>query len=87
MNVFLDVSGASSYSMLNEMRSVLQVSNCLSLTRDNYTPLSYKDVFHMATLGGAKGKIGHCTLEMLFISMYKNLYNCINILIVFSTRN
>ncbi|XP_011693826.1 PREDICTED: guanine deaminase-like [Wasmannia auropunctata] len=49
-----DVSGGASYSMLNEMRSVLQVSNCLSLTRDNYTPLSYKDVFHMATLGGAK---------------------------------
>ncbi|KYN06027.1 PREDICTED: guanine deaminase [Cyphomyrmex costatus] len=49
-----DVSGATSYSMLNEIRSVLQVSNCLSLTRDNYTPLSYKDVFHMATLGGAK---------------------------------
>lgn len=49
-----DVSGGASYSMLNEMRSVLQVSNYLSLTRDNYTPLSYKDVFHMATLGGAK---------------------------------
>ncbi|KYM83189.1 Guanine deaminase [Atta colombica] len=49
-----DASGAASYSMLNEMRSVLQVSNCLSLTRDNYTPLSYKDVFHMATLGSAK---------------------------------
>ncbi|KYN38360.1 Guanine deaminase [Trachymyrmex septentrionalis] len=49
-----DASGAASCSMLNEMRSVLQVSNCLSLTRDNYTPLNYKDVFHMATLGGAK---------------------------------
>ncbi|XP_025075598.1 guanine deaminase isoform X2 [Pogonomyrmex barbatus] len=40
--------------MLNEMRSVLQVSNCLFVTKENYIPLSYKDVFHMATLGGAK---------------------------------
>ncbi|XP_011870403.1 PREDICTED: guanine deaminase [Vollenhovia emeryi] len=49
-----DVSGGASYSMLDEMRSVLGVSNCLSFMRDNYTPLSYKDVFHMATLGCAK---------------------------------
>ncbi|XP_011693825.1 PREDICTED: guanine deaminase-like [Wasmannia auropunctata] len=49
-----DVSGGASYSMLNEMRSALQVSKSLSLTRDNYTPLNYKEVFHMATLGGAK---------------------------------
>lgn len=43
--------------MLDEMRSVLRVSNCLSFTKDNYTPLSYKDVFHIATLGCAKGKV------------------------------
>ncbi|XP_071643222.1 guanine deaminase [Temnothorax longispinosus] len=49
-----DVSGGASYSILDEMRSVLRVSNCLSLTRDNYTPLSYKDAFYMATLGGAR---------------------------------
>ncbi|KAL6265415.1 hypothetical protein P5V15_002211 [Pogonomyrmex californicus] len=49
-----DVSGGVSYSMLDEMRSVLQVSNCLFVTKENYIPLSYKDVFHMATLGGAK---------------------------------
>lgn len=55
IDVFLDVSGGVSYSILDEMRSVLEVSNCLSFTRDDYTPLSYKDVFHMATLGGAKG--------------------------------
>lgn len=49
-----DVSGGTSYSMLDEMRSVLQVSNCLSFTKDNYIPLNYKDVLHMATLGCAK---------------------------------
>jgi len=65
--VFLDVSGGVHYSMLDEMRSALEVSNSLSFTKENYTPLSYKDVFHMATLGGAKGKVGHRILEMLFI--------------------
>lgn len=55
MRIFSDVSGGASYSILNEMRSVLQVSNSLSMMKDNYTQLSYKNVFHMATLGGAKG--------------------------------
>lgn len=54
--------------MLEEMRSVLRVSNCLSFTEDNYTPLSYKDVFHMATLGCAKGKVACAYLER-FISI------------------
>ncbi|XP_072746241.1 guanine deaminase isoform X2 [Anoplolepis gracilipes] len=49
-----DVSGGASYSMLDEMRSVLHVSNCLSLTKRDYVPFNYKEAFHMATLGGAK---------------------------------
>jgi len=64
--VFLDVSGGVNYSILDEMRSALKVSNSLSFTKENYTPLSYKDVFYMATLGGAKGKVGHRILEMLY---------------------
>jgi len=84
--VFLDVSGGNHYSMLDEMRSALQVSNSLSFTKENYTPLSYKDVFHMATLGGAKGKVDHRILEMLFMSTYKTLI-LIDILNVFSTLN
>ncbi|XP_032673661.1 guanine deaminase [Odontomachus brunneus] len=48
-----DVSGGSNYSMLDAMRSALQVSYHLSMLKDNYTPLNYKDVFHMATLGSA----------------------------------
>lgn len=43
--------------MLDAMRSALQVSNHLSMLKNNYTPLNYKDVFHMATLGGANCKI------------------------------
>lgn len=39
------------------MRSALQVSSHLSLIKDNYKALDYKDVFHMATLGGATGNI------------------------------
>jgi len=84
--VFLDVSGGINYSMLDEMRSALEVSNSLSFTKENYTPLSYKDVFNMATLGGAKGKVGYRILEMLFISIYKTLI-IIDILNVFSTLN
>ncbi|XP_050451815.1 guanine deaminase [Cataglyphis hispanica] len=49
-----DVAGGSSYSMQDEMRSVLHVSTCLSLMKHDYVPLNYKEVFHMATLGGAK---------------------------------
>ncbi|XP_029674316.1 guanine deaminase-like [Formica exsecta] len=49
-----DVAGGSSYSMLDEMRSVLHVSICLSLMKHDHVPFNYKEVFHMATLGGAK---------------------------------
>lgn len=48
-----DVSGGQSCSILDAMRSALQVSSHLSLIKDNYKALDYKDVFHMATLGGA----------------------------------
>lgn len=72
--IFLDVSGGASYSILDEMRSVLRISNCLSFTRDNYTPLSYKDVFHMATLGGAKGKIDSFIFRIFYISIYKMFF-------------
>lgn len=53
--LFLDVSGGQSCSILDAMRSALQVSIHLSLMKDNYKAVNYKDVFHMATLGGAAG--------------------------------
>jgi len=57
MYLLLDVSAGSSYSILDEMGSVLQVSNSLSLTGHDNVPFDYKDAFFMATLGGAKGKV------------------------------
>ncbi|CAL7936456.1 unnamed protein product [Xylocopa violacea] len=48
-----DVSGGQSCSILDSMKSALQVSTHLSLIKDDYQALNYKDVFHMATLGGA----------------------------------
>ncbi|KAK9305253.1 hypothetical protein QLX08_003683 [Tetragonisca angustula] len=48
-----DVSGGQSCSILDAIRSALQVSTHLSLIKENYRALNYKDVFHMATLGGA----------------------------------
>ncbi|XP_076760257.1 guanine deaminase [Xylocopa sonorina] len=48
-----DVSGGQSCSILDSMRQALQVSTHLSLTKENCQALNYKDVFHMATIGGA----------------------------------
>jgi len=57
MYLLSDVSAGSSYSILDEMRSALHVSNSLHLMRHDYVPFDYKDVFSMATLGGAKCKV------------------------------
>ncbi|CAK9804199.1 Guanine deaminase [Anthophora quadrimaculata] len=48
-----DVSGGPSCSILDAMRSALDVSSHLSMIKDNYEALNFKDVFYMATLGGA----------------------------------
>ncbi|XP_078047966.1 guanine deaminase-like isoform X3 [Augochlora pura] len=48
-----DVAGGQSCSMLDAMRSSLQVSTHLSLLTTDYKALNFKDVFHLATLGGA----------------------------------
>ncbi|KOC67513.1 Guanine deaminase [Habropoda laboriosa] len=48
-----DVSGGQSCSILDTMRSALEVSSHLSIIKDNYKALNYKDVFYLATLGGA----------------------------------
>ncbi|KZC07509.1 Guanine deaminase, partial [Dufourea novaeangliae] len=49
-----DVAGGQSCSMLDAIRATLQVSTHLSLFKTDYEPLDFKDVFHLATLGGAK---------------------------------
>lgn len=42
--------------MLSSMRAALQVSNNLAILNPGYSALNYKDVFHLATLGGAAGE-------------------------------
>lgn len=50
------MSGGYSPSMLDAMRFAITVSNILSLSKpEGYKPLNFKDVFFMATLGGAFG--------------------------------
>lgn len=49
-----DVAGGQNCSILDAMRSALQMSRHLSFIRNDYTPLHYKDILYMATLGGAK---------------------------------
>lgn len=48
-----DVSGGRSSSILDAMKAALEVSSHLSMLKTSYQALNYKDVFHLATLGGA----------------------------------
>ncbi|GJQ66035.1 hypothetical protein Trydic_g4125 [Trypoxylus dichotomus] len=49
-----DVSGGASPSIINAMRSAITTSIHVSMRQENYLPLTYEDVFYLATLGGAK---------------------------------
>lgn len=51
-----DVSGGEDPSILSAMRAALTTSIHISFKEENYTILDYRDVFYMATLGGAEGK-------------------------------
>ena len=53
---FKDVSGGNFPSILDVMRAALQVSAHISFIQSNYKSLTYRDVFYLATLGGAEGK-------------------------------
>lgn len=53
--IFLDVSGGTSPSIIEAMRSAIATSIHISMGKDNYSPLTYEDVFYLATLGGANG--------------------------------
>lgn len=53
--ILTDVAGGPSASIIEAMRGSLQVSNHLSLIKSKDHYLNLIDVFHMATLGGAKG--------------------------------
>ncbi|KXJ22754.1 Guanine deaminase [Exaiptasia diaphana] len=49
-----DVSGGHSYSMLNAIQSAMTVSNILAMRCDGYKPISHREAFYLATLGGSK---------------------------------
>ncbi|XP_078070147.1 guanine deaminase [Mustelus asterias] len=49
-----DVSGGYSPSVLNAMRSAIDVTKILSLKSSNYEKLSCQEVFRLATLGGSQ---------------------------------
>lgn len=55
--LFSDVSGGPSASIVHAMKAALDVSVHISFQKENYTPLNYEDVFYLATLGGAEGKL------------------------------
>jgi len=48
-----DVSGGYSSSILEAMRHAILTSKTIRMTNPDYVALTYKDVFHLATLGGA----------------------------------
>ncbi|ELU04611.1 hypothetical protein CAPTEDRAFT_178545 [Capitella teleta] len=49
-----DVSGGFSPSMLNAIRMSTQVSNTISMQKNKYEHLDYREAFRLATLGGSK---------------------------------
>ncbi|KAJ8678767.1 hypothetical protein QAD02_014554 [Eretmocerus hayati] len=73
-----DVSGGNVPSMLDVMKAALQVSVHLSFSKVNYKPLDYKDVFYLATLGGAEAlavdhKVGNFELGKEFDALVIDL--------------
>ena len=47
------MSGGYHPSVLDSVRTALHTSNVLAIQRPGYQPLTYRDAFRMATLGGA----------------------------------
>ncbi|XP_045030070.1 guanine deaminase-like isoform X1 [Daphnia magna] len=74
-----DVSGGFSSSILDAMRFAITVSNILSLSKsEDYKPLNFRDVFFMATLGGAQAlglddKVGNFEIGKEFDALVVNL--------------
>jgi hypothetical protein len=61
-----DVSGGFSPSILDAIRNTLDVSIHISFEKDkkgeNYVPLTFREAFYLATLGGAKGTVNYVTV-------------------------
>ena len=60
------MSGGESPSMLVAIRDCIKASNVLSFGKtEEYKPLSFKEAFFLATLGGSQGKISVKTDNLL----------------------
>jgi guanine deaminase len=58
-----DVSGGFSPSVLDAIRNALDVSIHISFGKgEDYAPLTYREVFYLATLGGATGILDFATV-------------------------
>jgi guanine deaminase len=49
-----DVSGGYSSSILEAMRHAFMMSKCVNMAQTDLKPLSYGELFYLATLGGAQ---------------------------------
>ena len=53
-----DVSGGHSPSMLEAIRQCITASTVMAFSKsDSYKPLTHKDAFKLATLGGSEGMV------------------------------
>lgn len=58
-----DVSGGFSPSILDAIRNALDVSIHISFEKgEDYIPLTFREAFYLATLGGAKGTVNCATV-------------------------
>jgi cytosine/adenosine deaminase-related metal-dependent hydrolase len=76
-DIITDVSGGYHPSIIDAIRVAVHVSNAHAITNTNgYTPLSMRDAFKLATLGGAQGMIyillpGERTIYKKYILLVK----------------
>ena len=60
-----DVSGGFSPSMLDAIRNALSVSIHVSFGKgEDYVPMTYREAFYLATLGGATGIANFATVHL-----------------------
>ncbi|CAH0388342.1 unnamed protein product [Bemisia tabaci] len=75
-----DVAGGYNPTILDAMRRAIDVSNHIFLSNPEYRPLNYKEVFYLATMGGAAAlslgeKIGNFKIGKDFDALLVNMEN------------
>ena len=90
-----DVSGGYSASMWEVMRQAIIASTCYHLNDTKYQPLSYKEAFHLATVGGSEVclHLSPCLLNstpsicLLTLTRFKRLLAWQTSLVIFKWGN